>query len=140
MHYARKNDIDGVLTAATDYGVLSSAFIASNMDLPGLDYNVAKVIKNKYLVRKALADNTLNGFAQFYEISNLEQLDELGQSIHFPVMVKPCDGSGSKGIRRVDDEKELILACHEAMELSLSHKVLIEDYDRARIWCGVFCS
>ena len=41
--------------SATDYGVLSAAYIAAKMNLPGLKYDVAKVIKNKFLVRRLLA-------------------------------------------------------------------------------------
>jgi phosphoribosylaminoimidazole carboxylase (NCAIR synthetase) len=47
LKFAREKCIDGVMTAATDYGVLSAAYIAQQMNLPGLKYEVAKVIKNK---------------------------------------------------------------------------------------------
>ena len=49
LAYAQKENIDGVLTAATDYGVLTAAYIAEQMNLGGLDYEVAKLIKNKYI-------------------------------------------------------------------------------------------
>ena len=38
LAYAQKENIDGVLTAATDYGVLTAAYIAKEMHLGGLDY------------------------------------------------------------------------------------------------------
>ena len=53
LEYAKRNSIDGVLTAATDYGVLTASYIAQKMGLPGLKYEVAKLIKNKYKVRKS---------------------------------------------------------------------------------------
>ena len=49
LEYARNEQIDGVVTAATDYGVLSAAYVAQKMGLPGLKYEVAQLIKNKYL-------------------------------------------------------------------------------------------
>ena len=52
LEYARVNNVDGVLTAATDYGVLTAAYVAREMGLPGLKYEVAQLIKNKYQVRK----------------------------------------------------------------------------------------
>ena len=52
LEYAKENQIDGELTAATDYGVLTAAYIAQEMGLPGLKYEVAQLIKNKYKVRK----------------------------------------------------------------------------------------
>ena len=57
LQFAQEEQIDGVLTAATDYGVLTAAYIAEHMGLPGLNYESAKLIKNKYLVRKKLFEN-----------------------------------------------------------------------------------
>ena len=47
LAYAQKENIDGVLTAATEYGVLTAAYIAEQMNLVGLKYETAKLIKNK---------------------------------------------------------------------------------------------
>ena len=70
LKYAIQNEIDGVLTAATDYGVLTASYIAKVMGLPGLKYNVAQLIKNKYLVRKCLFDNHVDDTEQAYEVCN----------------------------------------------------------------------
>lgn len=37
LKYAKEKEIDGVMTAATDYGVLSAAYIAEKLNLPGLN-------------------------------------------------------------------------------------------------------
>ena len=75
--------------------MLSAAYIAAKMNLPGLKYDVTKVIKNKFLVRRLLA-SAFRGNTQFFEISNLSELDNIIGMIRYPVMIKPCDGSGSK--------------------------------------------
>ena len=54
LSYAREKQIDGVLTAATDFSVLTMSHIAEEMHLPGINYASAKIIKNKALVRKRL--------------------------------------------------------------------------------------
>src|SRR5690606_11421841 len=94
----------------------------------GLDYEVAKVIKNKYLVRRTLFENNVDEVSQFYEIDNIETLDKISSFIRYPVMVKPCDGSGSKAAKRVDSYKELVVACEGAINSSLIGKALIEDF------------
>ena len=71
LNFAQKEQVDGVLTAATDFGVLSASFIAEKMGLPGLKYDIAKLIKNKYQVRKCLYTNHVDDTQQAYEISNL---------------------------------------------------------------------
>ena len=128
LKYAKLKGIDGVITAATDYGVLSTAYIAQQMNLPGLNYEVAKLIKNKYMVRRTLFEHNVDAVAQFYEINSMGALSEISASIHYPVMVKPCDGSGSKAVRRVDSTLDLKDACVDSFKSSLIGKVLIEDF------------
>lgn len=132
LSYAKKKKIDGVMTAATDYGVLTTAYIAKEMDLPGLDYEVAKKIKNKYLIRKQLSNEIKPSMSQYYEVDSLERLEELRERIPYPVMVKPCDGSGSRAIGKVENFEELVGACKEAMESSLQKKALVEEFIEGR--------
>lgn len=128
LNYARKNGIDGVITVATDYGVLTASYISKELNIPGLDYESAQVVKNKYLTRKILNANNVDDIKQFYVISNKKELNRIASKIQFPVIVKPVDGSGSKGIQRVDNIENLQEATKKALSSSLSHKVLIEDF------------
>ena len=128
LKYAKSKAIDGVMTAATDYGVLSAAYIAQQMNFPGLDYEVAKVIKNKYLVRRTLFENMADGITQYFEISNVKQITKIKDIIKYPVMIKPCDGSGSKAAKRIDIAADLEDALEAAMKASLMGKALIEDF------------
>lgn len=128
LAYAQKENIDGVLTAATDYGVLTAAYIAKEMNLGGLDYEVAKLIKNKYKVRKCLFEAKVDDTEQAYEVNDSTDLVSLCKKICFPVMVKPCDGSGSRGASRVDDESRFADACHDAMAASITHRAEIETF------------
>lgn len=128
LEYAKAEDIDGVLTAATDYGVLTAAYIAQEMHLPGLKYDVAQLIKNKYRVRKCLYENHVDDTKQAYEVDINTNLDELCRKIVFPVMVKPCDGSGSRGASRVDTIKDFSEACNFAMDASITHRAEVESF------------
>ena len=129
--FAKKEKIDGVLTAATDYGVLSTSYIAERLGLPGLKYEVAQRIKNKYEVRKRLIAADADDTREAYEVGNDTNLN--GIEIHqYPVIVKPCDGSGSRAIRRVDVVDELRSACEDAIKSSRVHKALIETFIAGR--------
>lgn len=132
LSFAKKKQIDGVITAATDYGVLSTAYIAKEMHLPGLDYEVAKNIKNKYLIHKQLSNEMEPSMTQYYEVDSLECLEGLRERLHYPVMVKPCDGSGSRAIRKVENFEEMVRACKEAMECSIQKKALVEEFIEGR--------
>lgn len=128
LQYAKKKKIDGVLTAATDYGVLTTSYIARELKLNGLDYNVAKIIKNKYEVRKIMAQQKVDDTAQFFEVKTEKELNNICNEINFPVIVKPVDGSGSKGVSKAKNKEELLDIYNIASKQSLSHKVLIETF------------
>lgn len=128
LKYAASKNIDGVLTAATDYGVLSAAFVAKHLNLPGLDYSVSEIVKNKYAVRKRIYEKKVDDLEQFYKIGDSSELNKVKDNIQFPVMIKPCDGSGSKAINKVDGVSGLKGACEEAIKSSLIGKALIEDF------------
>lgn len=128
LAYAREHEIDGVLTAATDFSVLTMSRIAGEMGLPGINYESAKIIKNKAAVRKILFDAHADDTGYSYEIHNTEEANELKDSIVYPVMVKPCDGSGSRGASRVDNAEDFVGACEFAMNGSITHRAVAEPF------------
>jgi len=128
LEYAKAERIDGVVTAATDFGVLSAAYVAQEMGLPGLKYKVAQLIKNKYRVRKCLYEAHVDDTEQAYEVNADTDIESLAQKLTYPVMVKPCDGSGSRGASRVDKAEELKNACTYAMNGSITHRADIETF------------
>lgn len=128
LEYAQREEIEGVITAATDYGVLSAAYVAQEMGLPGLKYSVGRLIKNKYHVRKCLYEAHVDDTEQAYEVNEETDIDNLAQKLIYPVMVKPCDGSGSRGASRVDDYSRLQEACTCAMRGSITHRAEIESF------------
>lgn len=128
LRYAQEMKIDGVLTAATDYGVLTASYIAKKMGLNGIDYNVAQIIKNKYRTRKVLSEKKVDDIGQFFEVSHIYDIEKIKEKIKFPIMVKPCDGSGSKGASRVDNIHMLEEACSMAIEDSITRRAIIESF------------
>ncbi len=128
LKFAKNENIDGVLTAATDYGVLAASYVAQELSLPGINYDSAKLIKNKHSVRKLFVENSIDDVSQYYEVKSIDDLNLIANSIKYPVMVKPSDGSGSKAAKRVDKSEQLYEACKEAIEASLIKKALIEDF------------
>lgn len=128
LAYAQKENINGVLTAATDYGVLTASYIAKEMRLGGLDYEVAKLIKNKYKVRKRLFEAKVDDTEQAYEVNENANLNAICKKLSFPVMVKPCDGSGSRGAARVDKPEQFAEACKNALSASIIHHAEVETF------------
>lgn len=128
LSYARKHKIDGVLTAATDFSVLTMSRIACEMGLPGINYKSAKVIKNKAAVRKCLFDAHADDTGYSFEISSKDMIPEILSKVKFPVMVKPCDGSGSRGASRVNSSEDFEIACEFAMNSSITQRAVVEPF------------
>ena len=128
LAYARSENVDGVLTAATDYSVLAMSRIASELHLPGINYQSAKLIKNKAEVRRCLFDAQADDTGYSYEISSSQEALSVLPEVKFPVMVKPCDGSGSRGASRVDNPDDFVAACEYAMQGSITHRAVAEPF------------
>ncbi len=128
LHYAKSKKIDGVITAATDYGVLTTSYIADELHLLGNSIKSSSLIKNKYQVRKCLFESNADDTEQAYEISSTDEAKIIKDSIRYPVMVKPCDGSGSRGASKVESESELYNAIQYAINTSLTGKAVVESF------------
>lgn len=128
LKYAQEHKVDGVLTAATDFSVLTMSRIAEEMHLPGINYEAAKRIKNKAAVRKCLYDAKADDTGYSFEIKSLDEIPQILTQVKFPIMMKPCDGSGSRGASRVDRAEDFVKACEFAMSGSITHRAVAEPF------------
>lgn len=128
LAYAREKQVDGVLTAATDFSVLTMSHIAEALHLPGINYNSAKIIKNKALVRKRLFEANADDTGISYEIDSVDDIADILPKIKFPVMMKPVDGSGSRGASKVEKAEDFVKAAEFAMNGSITHRAVAEPF------------
>ena len=128
LQYAVEMNIDGVLTVATDFGVLTTSYIAEQLKLPGLNMSIAKIVKDKYKVRDILNKKGLESIPQFFEVKNPVGIDKIKDIIIYPIIVKPADGSGSTAVAKVNSYEELLKASQEAINTSLIKKAIIESF------------
>lgn len=125
---AQELQIDGIMSFAVDPGVVSAAYVAEKMGLPfQCSYESACVLQDKSKFRKFLADNGFNVPNACGYSENDDALKELDY-FNWPVIVKPVDSAGSKGVTRVDDPADLPAAIAHALECSPSRHYIIEDF------------
>ena len=125
---ARELKIDGIMSFACDPGVVTAAYVAEKMGLPSCGpYESVCILQNKGLFRKFLADNGFNvPTAKGFKDVDKAILD--AGTFHWPVIVKPTDSAGSKGVRRVDDPSGLKAAIEFALQFSHNGEFIIEDF------------
>lgn len=125
---AQELQIDGILSHAVDPGVVSAAYVAEQMGLPfQCSYQAACILQDKSLFRKFLADNGFNcPHAKGY--NNVEDALKDIDYFTWPVIVKPVDSAGSKGVTKVETSGELPNAIETALAVSISKNFIIEDF------------
>lgn len=128
LKVAQELKIDGILSHAVDPGVVSAAYVAEKMGLPfQCSYEVACILQDKSLFRKFLAENGFNcPKAKGYD--NAEDALKDIDYFNWPVIVKPVDSAGSKGVTKVEDKSGLRTAIEFALSASLSKHIVIEDF------------
>ena len=125
---AQELKIDGILSHAVDPGVVSAAYVAEKMGLPfQCSYEAACILQDKSLFRRFLAEHGFNcPKAKGYD--NTEDALKDVDYFNWPVIVKPVDSAGSKGVTKVEDKADLQKAIETALSASLSKHFVIEDF------------
>jgi biotin carboxylase len=131
--------IDGVLAYTADSAALTVAKLAERLQLPGFPSKAVETLIHKDLLRSFLKKH---GFAVPYSRSfkNGETFPlSAAAEYQFPVIVKPVDASGSKGVALIHHPEKVDPAVQEALEYSRSRKVLVEEYIDAKDHqiCGI---
>lgn len=132
LELAQRLQIDGIMSFAVDPGVVTAAYVAEKMGLPFAgSYESVRILQNKDLFRKFLSDNNFNVPASNGYTDLNEAMSDLNR-FEFPVIVKPTDSAGSKGVTRVDDKEGIPEAFSHAKENSISGHVIIEEFIEKR--------
>jgi biotin carboxylase len=128
LEAAKKLNIDGIMSFACDPGVVTAAYVAEKLGLPSCgSYKSVSILQNKGKFRKFLADNNFNvPVAKSYTSMN-DALHDVDM-FNWPVIVKPTDSAGSKGVTRVDNPEELKESIEYAMKFSHCKEFIIEDF------------
>lgn len=122
-----RSGLDGVFTAGTDFST-SVAWIAANLGLPGISFDTAMKATDKCLMREAFASAGVPSPLFSSWSGRGDPGASLLPGMVFPLVVKPVDNMGARGVKRVDDTTELAQACHAALPLSQSSRVIIEEF------------
>lgn len=128
LNLAQQLQIDGIMSFAVDPGVVTAAYVAEKMNLPfQCSYQAACILQDKAKFREFL---TLHNFNVPKAKGFTEVVDGLNSADYFswPVIVKPVDSAGSKGVTKVNTQSELKDAIEYAISKSIKGDYIIEDF------------
>ena len=128
LEIARKLNIDGIMSFGCDPGVVTAAYVAEKMDLPNVGpYESVCILQNKGKFRQFLTEHGFTVPTAKGYMNVEEALKDVGM-FHWPVIVKPTDSAGSKGVTRVNKPDELKKSIEYALSYSRSNEFIIEDF------------
>ena len=125
---AQRLKIDGIMSFACDPGVVAASYVQNKMGLPSFGpFESVEILQNKDKFRAFLAKNGFN----VPQAKGFDSVEAAMQEIYWypwPVIVKPTDAAGSKGVTRVDKAEDLKPALEYAMEHSISGHIIVEEF------------
>ena len=125
----QEEKIDGITTIASDVATLTVNYVAEKMGLIGNPDEFSKTTTNKYLMRQCFMEHNVPS-PKFALVDDEDHYQITG--FKFPLIVKPTDRSGSRGVEKVLDPVQLEEAISRARKESFEHKAVIEEFVTGR--------
>lgn len=127
LEKCREIQPDAVVTIASDLANITVQYVASRLGLPSNSDENILISTNKYAMRQAFIDNGV-ATPKFAKVSEETDLAAAVAQMTYPVIVKPTDRSGSRGITKVNQFNEIPEAVEAAIENSFEKCAIIEEF------------
>lgn len=122
--------IDGICTIASDTAVLTVNYVANHMNLISNPDEYSEVCTNKFLMRQCFTSSNIPS-PLYKKISSNSDLDNF-DSYRYPLVVKPTDRSGSRGVEKVYNFDDLKIAVDRARKESFKNEAIVEEFVTGR--------
>lgn len=123
LEVAKKYSISGVVTAATDKPLVMMARIAAELRLPFYSVETAERSTDKYKMKQCFLRAGIP-CAQGRLATSAEDVADF----NLPVIVKPRDSSGSRGVKLCKNREDLQTCLDEALQYSHLNSALVEEF------------
>lgn len=126
LKIAKKEKIQGIIAYSSDPAAPTAAYVSEKMGLSGVPYIAANSFCEKHLFRKFLKQYGFN-VPRSIEISKITD-DSVLDNIQMPVIVKPSDSSGSKGVTVITHRHDFFAARNYALEYARNNVAIVEEF------------
>lgn len=127
LELAKKLKVDGIVCYVADSGAETVAYVAEKLGLPSYSTKSIDILTNKDKFRLFQQENGFN-IPRAKGYSSYEEAKDDFYNFKMPVMIKPVDSSGSKGISKIDNIEQLKDKVANAMNHSRTKRFIIEEY------------
>lgn len=128
LSIARREEVDGIVTAGTDVAVITIGRVCDALGLKGLSFEAAEYATDKLLMKQCYEKYGVRS-AKFRRVSfDDPNYANIISDLTFPVMFKSVDSSGSRGIVKVDSPDGYAEARNIVLENTRSDYFIVEEY------------
>jgi len=127
LNIAREKNIAGITTMVSNLGMRTVAYVADKMNLPSISPKAAQAATDKKQIKELLQKGGVP-IPEGFSVSSYEEALEWLHDIHFPVIVKPVDGTKGRGITAVTSEEGLQYGIDQALKYSPAGNVIVEEW------------
>ncbi len=127
LDLARRLEIDGILSYASDVSAPTAAYVAGALGLPTNPPEAVEVLTDKGAFRRFLRANGFNA-PRGDTFTRYEDALAFCRDAAWPVMVKPTDSAGSKGVHQVAGPEGMENAWRSAMSFSRNGRICVEEF------------
>lgn len=124
INFVKKKKINYLYSSQSDVGVLTLGYLNTKFRLPGTSFEIAKILTDKFKIRKILKKKNFYQPKFFLLNKNLKKNIFIDKKIY---LVKPLDSSGSRGIYEVKNYKSLNTKIKKSLKYSKKKKVILEE-------------
>ncbi|MCG9970435.1 ATP-grasp domain-containing protein [Christiangramia crocea] len=133
----RKNKIDGIISIASDLAMPTVNFVAEKMKLTGNSLRSTRFSTDKFEMRKKLKKAGLK--TPNFEFFS-DPIFSKSENLKFPIIVKPTDRSGSRGVTKVVETQHVNLAIQKALKESIKKCAIAEEFIEGKEYSVEFIS
>lgn len=123
---SKQMKIDGVITVGTDASTTVAA-VANALGLPGNRFEDAYAATNKIRMRERFREHNVPE-PDFFPVWSYDEAKEAFRRLNKPVVVKPADNMGARGVMKISEESEMLNGFNRAKSASPSGEVIVEEY------------
>lgn len=123
---AKKEEVEFLITVCTDQALLTVAHVSEHLDLPCyIDSSIGHNVTNK----KFMKEKFVAGDIPTAKHSIVKDINNLSlDCLTYPLVVKPVDCNSSRGVKKVINESQLIVALKDAIKFSRTNTAIVEDF------------
>lgn len=128
IEIAKRFDASLVISTCIDHANATACFVAEQLNLPlPYSYKTALNVTDKQLMKSLMLTNDIQT-SKHISVSSIEELNENIGKLNLPLVVKPSDCTGSKGVKKAENIEELKTYFADAKSFSRNDKVIVEEF------------